>query len=327
MRARIRTRLLNSDRSKTSEPHNGPKHMMTAAIAESKQLTRALVLGGGGPVGRAWQAGLVTNLVAKGIALRTADLILGTSAGAIVGAQLALDLNLAIAGPGPGAPAPGPAPAPFNGMGELIKATAQASRTSASEPFRQTIGQFALKAATPSEDQSLQRLGILANRDWPANFRATAVNVRTGESIVWHRGSGAPLDRAVASSCALPGVWPPIMIGGERYMDGGIRSMLNADLAASHSAVIIVSCFALALPEGVRNEDREALNTQLNAEIASLRESGTRVHVITPSEGFLVLTQFGAKMLDSSLVPDAFQLGGQQALLEAARLDHIWYHN
>lgn len=301
--------------------------MMTAVIDESEQLTRALVLGGGGPVGRAWQAGLVLSLVAKGVALRTADLILGTSAGAIVGAQLALDLALAITAPGPGAPAPGPVPAPSNGMGELIRATAQASRAFAPEPFRQSIGQFALNAATPSEDQSIQRLGILANRDWPANFRATAVNVRTGESIVWHRGSGVPLDRAVASSCALPGVWPPIMIGGERYMDGGMRSMLNADLAAGQSAVIIVSCFALVLPEGVGNEDREALNAQLNAEITALRESGARVNVITPSEEFLGLTQFGAKMLDPSLIPDAFQLGRQQALLEAARLDHIWYHN
>jgi NTE family protein len=295
--------------------------MMTAAIGESKQLTRALVLGGGGPVGRAWQAGLVSGLVAKGIALRTADLILGTSAGAIVGAQLALDLDLAVVAPGPGAPAP----APSIGMGELIRATAQASRASAPEPFRQTIGQFALKAATPSEDQSIQRLGILANRDWPANFRATAVSVGTGESVVWHRGSGVPLDRGVASSCALPGVWPPITIGSERYMDGGIRSMLNADLALGHNAVIIVSCFALALPEGVKNEDWEALNARLNAEIASLRESGARVSVITPSEGFLRLTQLGTKMLDPSLVPAAVQLGGQQALLEAARLDRIWY--
>jgi NTE family protein len=103
--------------------------------------------------------------------------------------------------------------------------------------------------------------------------------------------------------------------------------MLNADLALGHAAVIIVSCFALALPEGFKNEDREALNARLNVEIASLRESGAHVDVITPSEGFLRLTQFGAKMLDSSLIPDAFQLGGQQAPVEAGRLDRIWYRN
>jgi NTE family protein len=296
---------------------------MTDATTEPKQFTRALVLGGGGPVGRAWQAGLVSGLAAKGVALRTADLILGTSAGAIVGAQLALDLDLAVVAPGPGVPVP----TPSAGMGELIKATAQAARASAPHAFRQTIGQFAAKASTPSEDQSVQRLAILANRDWPPNFRATAVNVRTGEGVVWQSGSGVPLDRGVASSCALPGVWPPITIDGERYMDGGIRSMLNADLASGHSAMIIVSCFALALPEGVRNEDREALNARLNAEIASLRESGAHVDVITPNEGFLGLTQFGARMLDPSLVPAAVQLGHQQAIVEAVRLDRIWYPN
>ncbi|MFG1465614.1 patatin-like phospholipase family protein [Xanthobacter sp. DSM 24535] len=110
-------------------------------------------------------------------------------------------------------------------------------------------------------------------------------------------------DRGVAASSALPGVWPPITIDGERYMDGGVRSMLNADLASGHTAVIIVSCFTLALPEGLKNEDHETLKARLNAEIASLRESGARVDVITPSEGFLGLTQFGARMLDPSLVP------------------------
>lgn len=296
---------------------------MTDANAEPKKLSRALVLGGGGPVGRAWQAGLVAGLTAKGVALRTADFILGTSAGAIVGAQLALDLDLAIVAPTAGAPAFTPSAS----SGEWLKLSAQAARSSDPEPFRRTIGQIASNAVTPSEDQAIQRLGILANRNWPSNLRATAVNVRTGEGVSWQSASGVPLDRGVASSCALPGVWPPITINGERYMDGGIRSMLNADLASGHNAIIIVSCFALTLPKGFSNEDREVLNEKLNEEIAALRAAGARVDTITPSEGFLSLTQFGSKMLDPSLVPAAAQLGQQQAPVEAARLDRIWFPN
>lgn len=55
---------------------------------------RALVLGGGGPVGRAWESGLISKLVAQGVRLRSAELILGTSAGAILGAQLRSNLTL-----------------------------------------------------------------------------------------------------------------------------------------------------------------------------------------------------------------------------------------
>jgi NTE family protein len=196
-------------------------------------------------------------------------------------------------------------------MGGLMSLIAQAARAPAPQTLRQAIGQLALQAATPSEEQSVQRVNVLAKHDWPGNFRATAVDTRTGESVLWQADSGAPLDRAVASSCALPGVWPPITIGGARYMDGGIRSLLNADLAQGHAVVITVSCFAL--------------NAGLDAEIATLRESGSHVDVITPSAEFLSLTHNGARMLDSSLIPEAFLLGSGQATREAGGIHPAWY--
>jgi NTE family protein len=221
--------------------------MATTAIKLIRP-TRALVLGAGGPVGRAWELGLASGLIAQGVTLRTADAIIGTSAGAIAGAHLSLDLDLSVPTAGP-SQAAGAAP-PSGALTELIRAMARASRSLTPETDLQEIGRLALAAATPSEELSIQRVGALAKRDWPTNFRATAVNVRTGESVVWDRSSGVPLERAVASSCALPGVWPPITINGERYMDGGVRSMLNSDLASGHTAVIVVSCFALVLPKG-----------------------------------------------------------------------------
>lgn len=58
--------------------------------------TRALVLGAGGPVGRAWELGVASGFIAQGVTLRTADAIIGTSAGAIAGAHLALDLDVSV---------------------------------------------------------------------------------------------------------------------------------------------------------------------------------------------------------------------------------------
>jgi NTE family protein len=255
--------------------------------------------------------------------LRSADLIVGTSAGAISGAQLALDIDLGLTAlaPPPGQSATPPKP---NGMALLIKAFAEASQSPSPEIQRQAIGRMALEAPTPNEEQALRRLDFLANREWPENLRATAVNVRTGESVVWHRGSGVPLEFAVASSCALPGVWPPITINGDRYIDGGVRSMLNADLATGYDAVIVVSCFPLVLPAGVNNPDREILNASLNAEIAGLREHGAHVDVVTPNGEFLKLTEYGTRMLDVSLIPEAFQIGAGQAVQEAFRIDAVW---
>lgn len=104
---------------------------MTAVVAEPKALTRTPVLRGGGS-SPAWQAALVSGLAAKGSALRTAALVLSTSAGAIVGAQLALDIDLAVVAPGSGAPMR----TSSAGMGELIKATAQAARTANAQVVR-----------------------------------------------------------------------------------------------------------------------------------------------------------------------------------------------
>jgi NTE family protein len=295
---------------------------MMAEMREATETKRALVLGGGGPVGRAWQSGLLLGLIEEGVMLRSANLILGTSAGAIVGAQLGLGLDLSLVQAPPGQSVSSPRPS--NGFGQLRKAMAGAALSSAPEIQRQEIGRIGLDAATVSEEQSIQRLNFLAKREWPANVQFTAVNASTGESIVWHRGSGIPLELGVASSCALPGVWPPITIHGKPYMDGGVRSMLNADLATGYTTVIVVSCFALVLPEGFVNPEQEVLNASLEAEITGLREHGAKVILITPSAELLDLTRQGTKMLDTTLVPEAYQVGNRQGVQEAARIDVSW---
>jgi NTE family protein len=209
--------------------------------------SRALVLGGGGPVGRAWEIGLVEGFTGQEIDLGSADLIVGTSAGAMVGAWLALKQRL-------GAPhkieASASAAVSSGGMAVLIAAMVRATLSPAPELVRMEIGKMALDAQTVSEEVSLSRpmFAPLVGQAWPNRFRATAVNVRTGQFQVWDSSLGAPWERAVAASMAVPGMWPPITINGEKYMDGGIRSMLNTDLAIGFDVVIAVSCFALTPP-------------------------------------------------------------------------------
>lgn len=142
---------------------------------------------------------------------------------------------------------------------------------------------MALAAVTCSEDESLSRrtFASLKGKQWAPNFRATSVGTRTGRFQVWSAASGVPLERAVAASSALPSVWPPITIGQDRYMDGGVRSMLNADLAAGYSRVVVVSCFTLG-ESGARNAPAVTADRSPLGEIESLRAGGSTVEVVPP---------------------------------------------
>ena len=287
--------------------------------------SRALVLGGGGPVGRAWETGLVEGFTDQEIDLGSADLIVGTSAGAVVGAMLALRQRFG-APHQMEAPAPAPPPVSSGGMAVLGAAMARAALSPAPELVRMEIGKMALDAQTVSEEASLSRriLAPLVGQAWPERFRATTVNVRTGRFQVWDSSSGAPLERAVAASTAVPGLWPPITIHGERYMDGGVRSMLNADLAIGFDLVIAVSCFALAARGGAQNPVLSAINASLLAELDAVRNSGATLAVIEPDSDFLALTRHGAAMMDNSLVPEAYRLGQIKARVEAESVRNVW---
>ena len=62
-----------------------------------------------------------------------------------------------------------------------------------------------------------------------------------GEFVAFEKSSGVSLVDAVAASCAVPGVWPPVTINGRRYIDGGMRSAVNADLAAGYERVVVLA--------------------------------------------------------------------------------------
>ena len=286
--------------------------------------SRALVLGAGGPVGRTWQSGLIAGLIERKIDLGDASLIIGTSAGAIVGAQLALGLKFAA--PSKFDFAGQPASASLSDVSGLLAAMGRAMRSPEPEIERAKIGAFAIEAQTISEEDSIARTAFaqIRGHSWPTRFRATAVNARTGKLQVWDASSGATLERAVASSAAIPGVFPPITIKGERYIDGGVRSMLNADLATGYDIIIVVSCFALEGVGEIKNPDMATINAAQIAELGALRNATSTLAVIAPNEAFLTLTHRGAAMLDGRLGPEAFRIGYAQALQEAEDIRLTW---
>ena len=133
------------------------------------------------------------------------------------------------------------------------------------------IGTLALQTPTVSEE--IRRAVIeqrLPSHEWPSTpLVLTAIDAATGEFVTWDVNSGIALIDAVASSCAVPSVWPCVSIGGKKYYDGGLRNAANAFLVAGHSEVIVIA------------PQTTGLSPLVEEELEELRASGSVVHLIT----------------------------------------------
>ncbi|MER7621134.1 patatin-like phospholipase family protein [Streptomyces sp. NPDC126503] len=281
----------------------------------STQRRTALVLGAGGLVGAGWEIGVIRGLGDAGIDLCGADLIVGSSAGAVVGVQLA-------------AGTAGPEELYERQVGD--EATEPAVRLGASaflryawavltsrtpEAYGRALGRLALGARTVDEsvrrETVARRLGTATA--WPARpLRITAVDAESGELAVFDADSGVPLVDAVTASCAVPGAWPPATIGGRRYLDGGLHSTANAHLAAGYERVVLLAPSALGT-KVLASPARQG---------AELTASGALVEVVTPDAASRAA--LGRKALDPAHRAAAARAGRAQAGAHAERIAALW---
>jgi NTE family protein len=183
------------------------------------------------------------------------------------------------------------------------------------------LGALALAAPTPPEDRSVAWFAReLGASSWPAGLRVTAVDAATGELRVFDAKSGVPLERAVAASCCVPGIFAPVSIEGRRYVDGGVRSGTSADLALENGAkhVLVVA----PLVRGNAGLAR-LMYLQLDAELAALRKAGAEVGLLTPSREDARL--LGLDFMDPKKRADAVRLGLETGRRAAERADlAVW---
>lgn len=185
---------------------------------------------------------MLAGLAAGGVDLSDADLVVGTSAGSVVGAQVAAGLDVERRYRAQLAPADGEVAVAI-GPGAMARYALAMVGPPAPQRFRARLGRVAMRARTVAESERIAEMaGRLQVRSWPDRLlRVTAVDAGTGEFRVFDRESGVPLVLAVSASCAVPLVWPPITIDGRRYLDGGMRSAVNADLAAGYDRVVVLA--------------------------------------------------------------------------------------
>ncbi|MER6006385.1 patatin-like phospholipase family protein [Nonomuraea angiospora] len=214
----------------------------------SPQYGKALVLGAGGLVGTAWLSGLAAGLRREGVDLAEADLIVGTSAGAIVAAMLTTGRALADVETLPSTRAGRSGPPDLAAMSQAFATLVDP--TLEPDDKRRRAGRIALAAEAPSEYGHLTGISSLVETEkWPDRpLLITAVDAETGEPKVWDRDGEATLVEAAASSSAFPGTVAPITVNGRRYMDGALRNGVNADLAATAVTRVFIEPMADRFP-------------------------------------------------------------------------------
>ncbi len=281
----------------------------------------ALVLGGGGALGVAWETGVLAGLLEEGIEITGADLIVGTSAGSLVGAHV---------GSGrPHSELVEQQVAPDDGRVNALMAQAElattistfarwAGITEVTPQVRAEIGQMALGAKTAPEEHWVSHFRELVDFDWSERrLVLTAVDAGSGDFQPWDRDSGVPLHRAVASSCSVPALFPPVTINGRRYTDGGVRSGTNADLASGYEAVLIVA------PIGARADGIDpVLGSQARSEAEALRAAGSRVELAFPDAGSL--DAIGINRMDATRRAQTVEAGRVQGRSLSSRLTESW---
>jgi NTE family protein len=289
---------------------------------------RALVLGGGGSAGNAWEIGVVTGLGDGGVDVTEAELVIGTSAGATVAAQITgapprelLDAILTAepqrpsgpAGPGGARVSARPAESHLERTGRIIASAEDAA------DMRRRLGAAALALDAASDGSGHARWrAIVASRlpsqTWPERaMLITAVDAHTGEPVVFDRHSGVALVDAVAASTSSGA---PYDIGGTRYIDGGYRRNENADLAAGCGRVLVLSPFS------GRSRHPAAWGTQLAAQVEELRAAGARVETVFPDDH--ALEAFGGDLMAPSTRRPAARAGYDQGRALAEQLGEFW---
>jgi NTE family protein len=297
----------------------------------------ALVLGGGGSAGHAWLIGIIAGLAEAGLDItEAADQVVGTSAGAtaaawvrsgIPPAELLASVLSEQARPA-GQNRERPPSLPMATVFERMRAIGAAAASAAE--LQRAMGAFGLESDSMLEPGAAQRRAMVAARlpspDWSDRpMIVTAIDAHTGELVAFDRDSGVGLVDAVTASTALPGLVPTVGINGHRYIDGGVRSAENADLASGYANVVVLSPLSgrsRTEPgqfEGLRRDPE--WRTDLASQVGDLRKQGSRVEVITPDADSRAA--MGTNMMDlATRIPTA-RAGFAQGKQEATRVTSL----
>jgi NTE family protein len=270
---------------------------------------RALVLGAGGHAGIAWELGVLSGLADAGAPVHDADLVIGTSAGSIVGALITSGVSLddlfqRHVDPARQTGESAPAIDFVQWRADFMRAREGSDEAAA---VVKRFGVLARQVPTTTRDVRRRTIAArLPSSAWPPtrDLRIVAADVESGERRVFDRTSGVDLVDAIAASCAVPGIWPTVAVDGREYMDGGVYSIDNADLAIGCARVLILTLQARVPALCVQS---------LESAVEQLRQNGAQVEIVHPDEATLkAFGAVGGNLLDPAVREPAARAGREQ---------------
>jgi NTE family protein len=274
-----------------------------------------LVLGGGGITGIAWELGLLAGLAEAGVDLANADLIVGTSAGSVVGAQITSGTAVEALYRRQLEPPSNELAARLGSRQKMHYLAAMIRSRGNVTRLGHHLGAMSMSMASSGALPGVeQRLAVISSRlpstEWPdRDLRVTVIDAHSGEFRVITQGDGVPLVQAVAASCAVPGVFPPIPIGDRTYIDGGFRSIANADVAAGCARIVVLAPLPRSMGP-IRGPQRQLDQIEVPSTVVS-PDSVSR-------------TAIGDNVLDPAARRGAAEAGRAQAATVLEKVRAVW---
>jgi NTE family protein len=317
----------NASAQAAGSPRNAPTELVQGGGAVmpipadpslGKGKDRALVLGGGGEYFIAWLIGFAHGLSSAGVPYELADIIVGTSAGAVVGCALAanhiglLEDDIAFFGEFPKVLAVLVPTKAANPSQIRARETAEATRDGSLAAI-QSIGRAAMAARNPSVIDLQLMIDVLSlDQSWPSpKLYVTTTDCYSGERLVVAQASRVPISHAVCASVSLPGVFGPTWIGDRLCMDGAMNATsTHVDLIAGAKRALVV---ALTDPR----QRFSHIPNDIEQELKHAEAAGTRTLLIAADPGKVHL-------LSAAEIEPALRAGHDRAVREAERIKAFW---
>jgi NTE family protein len=297
-------------------------------MTRSLRPRRALVLGAGGVLGAAWSIGALNALAdVEGFTPQDADILVGTSAGSVLAALLGAGITpRQLADHQRGLPLPHRIGIDWDYDRATGGALPSRPRLAVGSPalLRKSVVApwhvpplAVLAALTPPGNGTLEQVGRMVasvadpDTEWVAHpgVYVMSLDYDTGRRVAFGRAGSPParIDDAVMASCAIPGWYSPVTIGGRRYIDGGAWSTSNVDVVARENVDEVyvlapMASFVLDRPRRfatrIERQVRRQITRRMLHEADRVRATGAAITILTPGPEDLAV--IGANMMDPS---------------------------